>query len=262
MFNAPVIAEAIPHWIAEYFKENGPAAPCIIGMSGGKDSTITATCCVNALGKQRVIGILMPDGQQKDLQDAKEVCNFLGIKYIEYNIGYITTQQYELMKRLPYRDLKTPNDVVRYNNPARIRMVTLYMIANQLGGRVANTCNMSETYVGYDTAWGDQCGDFAPLQNLTVTELRQLGKALKLPEAFVYKTPHDGMCGRTDEERFGFTYDVLDEYLRGGVILDEIQTVIENMHNRAAFKNSRVKLPSFPYYPLKSRKLFPESDKD
>lgn len=255
MFDAVKAKDEVVQWIKDYFAEQGYNSPCIIGISGGKDSTVTAALCVEALGKDRVFGVLMPDGQQRDIDVSKAVCNALGIKYLTYNIGAITSAQLSLFKGLPFKDFRTPNDVVKFNNPARIRMCTLYMIANQIGGRVANTCNMSETYVGYDTAWGDQVGDFAPLQYFTVTEVKAIGMALGLSEAIVNKTPTDGMCGLSDEDRFGFTYAVLDAYLRGETIPEETRLLIEKMHKRAEFKNVRVNIPSFWYYPEGSRIL-------
>lgn len=255
MFDAVSIKNAIVQWIRDYFERSGPNSPCIIGISGGKDSTITAALCVSALGRERVFGVLMPNSKQKDIETAKKVCKTLGIKYHVFNIGAMINIEMANLMAIPYKDFKRPNDTVLFNNPARIRMCVLYAIANQVGGRVANTCNMSETYVGYDTAWGDQCGDFSPLQNLTVTEVREIGRVLGLPAEFVEKPPSDGMCGQTDEDRFGFTYDDLDAYLRGGAIRDTIQSKIEAMHSRAEFKNVRVNLPSFPYFPEKSRRL-------
>lgn len=255
MFDAVKIHDEVVEWIKDYFDKSGSNSPCIIGISGGKDSTVTGALCVEALGKDRVFGVLMPDGQARDFELSKKICDAFGIKHLVYNIGSVTAAQLQIFKNLPYKDFKVPNEVVKFNNPARIRMATLYMIANQIGGRVANTCNMSETYVGYDTAWGDQAGDFAPIQNLTVTEVRAVGVAAGLSEALVNKTPDDGMCGMSDEDRFGFTYATLDDYLRGGVIPDEIQARIEKMHSRAAFKNERVCIPAYPYFPKGSRIL-------
>lgn len=259
MFHADVIKDSIIEWIRDYFQDNGPTAPVVIGMSGGKDSTITASLCVDALGAHRVLGVIMPDGIQTDIMDAEDACNYLGISYIICNIRSIIKAQESAIMAIYnpwFNEITDPiNDVVKFNNPPRIRMAMLYMIANQIGGRVANTCNMSETYVGYDTAWGDQCGDFAPLQNLTVTEVREIGEALKIPKRFIYKAPADGLCGMTDEQRFGFSYMALDNYIRGEQINKAIAAKIGEMHRRAEFKNERVCLPSFPYFPEGTCKL-------
>lgn len=255
MFYPDIAHDKIVKWIQKYFQDNGPTSPVVIGISGGKDSTITAALCVDALGANRVLGVMMPNGIQDDFHISTEVCKLLDIKHIVCNIKPIIQAQFSVIDTEAFDFLKTPNDIVRFNNPARVRMTMLYLIANQIGGRVANTCNMSETYVGYDTAWGDQVGDFAPLQNLTVTEIHQLGEYMGLPYSMVWKTPTDGMCGQPDEDRFGFTYEVLDAYLRGAEIDDEIKQKIESMHNRAAWKNQRVDIPSFPFFPEKSCKL-------
>lgn len=255
MFQPAIYANAVPMWIKEYMDQNGPKAPIVIGISGGKDSSITAAACVKAVGKERVIGVLMPNGVQKDINTAEKLCRHLGIKWFIYNIGPVIKAQQDVFATLKFKDFKAPNDTVKFNNPARIRMATLYYIANQLGGRVANTCNMSETYVGYDTAWGDQAGDFSPFQYFTASEVKLIGKELGLPDEFINVAPSDGMCGQTDEERWGFSYDLLDNYLRGGTVYETTTKQIEKMHKAAMYKNVRVLLPHFVYEPTGSRKL-------
>lgn len=247
-FNVLEEATKIIRWIQDYFAK-APDAPAIVGMSGGKDSLVVAGLCVAALGPERVIGVMMPNGAQRDIADAMRAIQFLGIKSLTVNIGPITDMQTTVMQKTGYADFNKWNDIVLFNNPARIRMCMLYMIANQLGGRVANTCNMSETYVGYDTRWGDQCGDFSPIKNYTVNEVRLIGEYLELPKDLVNKAPDDGMCGVTDEERYGFTYEELDYYLRGGIVEHKLQETVEKMHAAAAWKNDAIYLPGPDYFP-------------
>lgn len=256
MFLSHEVKDEVIQWIRDYFKESGPNSPVVIGISGGKDSTVTAAALVAAVGSSRVFGVLLPAGNDPDLPIAREVCKTLGIKSIEMNIADILNAQVFAMRATKYKDLHHLTDVSKCNNPARIRMCMLYLIANQIGGRVANTCNMSESYVGYDTKWGDQCGDFSPLQNFTATEVKILGRALGVPGHLIDKPPTDGMCGKTDEDRWGFSYQVLDNYLRGTEIPAEpTLTMIETMHKRAMHKLTTIQLPSFPYSTPTSRSL-------
>lgn len=237
-------------WISDYMAQNAsPSAPIIIGLSGGKDSSICAALCVKAVGADRVIGVRIPDHTYGDAYArAGAVAEILGIKCLSFPIGDITDSMYETLMKFGYGN---PNNFVFYNHPARIRMSILYMIANQLGGRVCNTSNASETYVGYDTKFGDQCGDFSPLGHLLVTDILSVGRSLdNLPNEFVEVPPDDGMCGQTDEDRWGFTYKQLDEYLLGIDVPDEVVEKIEKMHRAALHKIGVVKIPTF--FPLKS----------
>lgn len=244
----PVITEDIIRWIKDYMEENAsPNAPIIIGLSGGKDSAVCAALCVKAVGADRVIGISMPDSSKPsplddDFTMAKDLAVDLGIRFETFPIE--VRDVYESIQRR----YGTPNNTVRCNHPSRIRMTTLYAIANQLGGRVCNTSNKSESYVGYDTAWGDQVGDFSPLQDFTATEVIQIGEAAGLSEKYTRRTPSDGMCGQSDEERWGFTYRELDTYLDGHEINPEVEEKIEAKHRAAKFKLKRVILPKYNYH--------------
>lgn len=242
-------ANKIIRWIQDYFTDGADGRPAIIGMSGGKDSLVVAGLCVAALGPERVIGVMMPNGEQRDIADAMRAIQFLGINSIKVNIAPIIAAQNEAFVKTGYKDFKQWNNIVLFNNPARVRMTILYMIANQIGGRVANTCNMSETYVGYDTRWGDQCGDFAPIKNFTVTEVRAIGEFLELPKDLVNKTPDDGMCGVSDEQRYGFTYEELDYYLRGGESDARLVETVEKMHSTSQWKRDAIYLPGPDYFP-------------
>lgn len=199
--------ERIVSDIRDYFVENGPDAKAIIGISGGKDSTVAAALCVKALGNENVIGVLMPQGIQGDIEDSRRVCEWLGIQSIEVNIGDACEALYDA-----FGAIELPNGVLT-NTPARIRMTVLYAIAAMKHGRVINTCNRSENYVGWSTKYGDHAGDFAVLENYTVTEVIQIGEVLGVPDRLLYKAPADGLSGATDEANFGFTYDQLDKWL-------------------------------------------------
>lgn len=224
-------------WIARYFEENGPGCAAVIGLSGGKDSTVAAALCVRALGADRVVGVLMPDGRQTDIDDARAVAAHLGIRTVEVNIGATTAALRETLGAnealLSIAGRSTLSADTLVNLPARIRMTTLYAVAQMLpqGARVVNTCNRSEDWVGYSTKYGDAAGDFSPLSALLVHEVVALGRVLGLPESLVAKTPSDGLSGSTDEERLGFTYEMLDRYILTGECPDEaVRAKIDRLH--------------------------------
>lgn len=227
--------QEIVEWIRKYFQENGPNCNAVIGISGGKDSTVAAALCVEALGADRVVGVLMPDGEQMDIHDSYRVTRALGIRPVLVNIhSSIRKLQYEISKRMPL------SEQTQINMPARIRMTTLYAVAQSLpdGGRVVNTCNKSEDYVGYSTKFGDSAGDFSPLQNLTVEEVRQIGyECSQVPRDLIDKTPSDGLCGKTDEDNLGFTYAQLDQFIEKGTCGDpDIYQKITTLHERNLHK--------------------------
>ena len=234
--------ENIVNWIKRYFVKNGPDSKAIIGISGGKDSTICAALCVEALGKDKVIGILMPQGTQSDIEDARKVCKELGIRSYEINIGNTCSTLYQAIDEgYDYDHNIEHNKAVSTNLPARIRMTTLYAMAAELGGRVCNTCNKSENYVGYSTKYGDCAGDFAPISNYTVREVLAIGDALELPYDLVHKTPADGMCGSSDEQNLGFSYALLDAYLLDGIIPEyEALKLIEKANERNRHKHINI----------------------
>ncbi|MBE6827381.1 MAG: NAD(+) synthase [Ruminococcaceae bacterium] len=230
MFDALTVKNQCVEWIRNFFEENGKGCNAVVGISGGKDSSIVAALCVEALGKDRVIGVLMPNGEQHDIDMAKLLVEHLGIKHYVVNIkdaveGVIRSIPFPLEKQS------------LINLPPRIRMATLYAVSQSNNGRVANTCNLSEDWVGYSTRYGDSVGDFSPCSNLTVAEMKQIGRLLKLPDVLVDKVPIDGLCGKTDEDNLGFTYAVLDRYIRTGEIDDpEIKERIDRMHKNNLFK--------------------------
>ena len=239
MFDAIKTKNQCVEWIRNFFEENGKDCNAVIGISGGKDSSVAAALCVEALGKDRVIGILMPCGEQHDIDMAYLLCDHLGIKRYEINIKSAVDG---LTNALPEGFPLSRQSVI--NLPPRIRMSTVYMISQSLNGRVVNTCNLSEDWVGYSTRYGDAAGDFSPLSNLTVTEVKEIGRVLGLPDVLVDKVPIDGLSGKTDEDNLGFTYDVLDKYIRTGEIEDKsTKEIIDKKHKANLFKLQL--MPSF-----------------
>ena len=231
MFDAKKVKDDCVQWIRDFFAKNGPDCNAVVGISGGKDSSVVAALCVEALGKDRVIGVLMPCGVQADIEMARKLVNHLGIKNYEVNVEAAVNG---LLNALPDIEISTQT---RTNLPPRIRMATLYAVGQSVNGRVANTCNLSEDWVGYSTRYGDAAGDFSPLSHLTVTEVKAIGREMGLPEDLVEKVPIDGLCGKTDEENLGFTYAALDQYIREGICEDaELKEKIDRMHERNLFK--------------------------
>ena len=260
------ISEDIINWLKEWFKDK--KGPVIIGISGGKDSTICASLLAKALGKERVIGIMMPNGIQNDINDSIKVCNLLEIKSYTININ----NMYDSLNSEIIKNIKDPNiessfehstitnPLYSTNTPARCRMAVLYGIAALYNGFVVNTCNLSEDWVGYSTKWGDAVGDFSILNKLTKTEVVKLGEYLGLPNELIHKVPSDGMCGSSDEDKLGFTYDDLDKYIRNipkynidgkfcEPIPKEISEKIEKMHNHPNTKKKCIILDSPLDYP-------------
>ena len=232
MFDAVKVKNDCVAWIRQFFAENGPDCCAVIGISGGKDSSVVAALCAEALGKDRVVGVLMPRGTQPDIHMSRLLVSHLGIRSYEINIAPAVSA---VLESFP-ADLEVSRQT-EINLPPRIRMSTLYAVSQSVNGRVANTCNYSEDYVGYSTRYGDAAGDFSPMCHLTVTEVKELGRLLGLPESLVEKTPIDGLCGKTDEENLGFTYAELDTYIRTGKIDDpEKKQNIDRRHKANLFK--------------------------
>lgn len=232
MFNAQRVKDECVKWIRDFFEMNGRGCNAVIGISGGKDSSVAAALCVEALGANRVIGVLMPNGEQHDIDAAYKLCDHLGIRRFEINIKNAVNG---ILESFP--EGMEITEQTRNNVPPRIRMSTLYAVSQSVNGRVVNTCNLSEDFVGYSTRYGDAAGDFSPLSRLTVAEVKEIGHLLGLPYELVEKTPIDGLCGKTDEENLGFTYAVLDRYIRTGEIDDpETKALIDRRHRANLFK--------------------------
>lgn len=237
MFDARKIKDGCVDWIRSFFQENGPDCNAVVGISGGKDSSVVAALCVEALGKERVLGVLMPCGEQHDIDMAYKLVKHLGIRHYEVNIKEAAEA---LKASIPF-ELSQQSLV---NLLPRIRMTTLYAVSQSFNGRVANTCNLSEDWVGYSTRYGDAAGDFSPLCNLTVQEVKEIGRALGLPADLVDKVPIDGLCGKTDEDNLGFTYAELDHYIRTGEIENQATKArIDQLHQQNLFKLQL--MPSF-----------------
>ena len=253
-FDAKETKKELLKWIKEWFEVNGKGCNAVLGISGGKDSTVTAALLVEALGKDRVFGVLMPNGVQKDISDSIKVCNLLDIKNITVNIkDAVEAEKANIINALKDIGITELTEQSIINLPPRIRMSTLYAVSQTLNGRVINTCNLSEDWVGYSTRYGDSAGDVSPLANLTVTEVKKLGMELGLPRELVYKTPSDGLCGKSDEDNLGFTYDVLDKYLRTGICEDEkIKEIIDHKHEINKFKLEL--MPSYKYGKIKAKR--------
>lgn len=232
MFDAVKIKNDCVAWIKDFFEKNGKDCNAVVGISGGKDSSVAAALCVEALGRDRVIGVLMPQGEQHDIDMAYMLVNHLGINHYEINVKDAVEG---VLKNMP-SDLNVSVQS-KVNLPPRIRMSVLYAVSQSVNGRVVNTCNLSEDWVGYSTRYGDAAGDFSPMANLTVTEVKEIGRVLGLPDVLVDKVPIDGLCGKTDEENLGFTYAELDRYIRTGKIDDpEKKAIIDRKHVLNLFK--------------------------
>ncbi len=240
-FDAKEVTQRAIEWVRQWFENNGKDCNAIIGISGGKDSTVAAALCVAALGRDRVIGVSMPNGIQPDMSDVDELFAHLGIK--RYTVNIKTTVD-ALIEAIADAGIPEMTRQAQINLPPRVRMTTLYAVSQNNNGRVVNTCNLSEDWVGYSTRYGDSAGDFAPLAGMTVDEVKQVGKELGLPQSLVNKVPSDGLCGKTDEDNLGFTYAVLDKYIREGVCEDEeIKAKIDRL-----YKLNRFKLEPLPYF--------------
>ncbi|MBQ5992015.1 MAG: NAD(+) synthase [Clostridia bacterium] len=232
-FNVEKVTNDLVKWLNDWFNENGPGCNAVIGISGGKDSSVTAALCVRVLGADRVIGVLMPNGEQYDIDVSEALVRHLGIRSYVVNIK----DAYDgVVNAAKAAGVELSNQ--SYINLApRIRMSTLYAVSQSYNGRVINTCNLSEDWVGYSTRYGDSVGDVCPLGKLTVAEVKEMGTYLGLPDMFVHKVPSDGLCGKTDEDNLGFTYAVLDRYIRTGEIDDpETKALIDRKHKMNLFK--------------------------
>lgn len=233
-FDQAAAAEAVICWVREWFEENGKGCNAVIGISGGKDSSVAAAICVRALGKDRVIGVMMPRGVQPDIDYSRMVVDHLGIRGITVNIGAAADTLTAAVEEGMGEGLAVQ---AKTNLPPRIRMATLYAVSQSCNGRVVNTCNLSEDWVGYSTRYGDSAGDFSPLCRFTVAEVIAIGQYLGLPEALVKKPPSDGLCGKTDEDNLGFTYAELDAYIRCGVEpAPDKKARIDRLHRMNLFK--------------------------
>ena len=246
-FDPKKVKDQVVQWIRDWFEVNGKDCNAVIGISGGKDSSVVAGLCAVALGVDRVIGVTMPNGVQPDIDDSMKLINHLGIRHCCVNIGdTYNTLIAAVKEQLGTLDAEVSRQTT-INLPPRLRMSTLYAVSQSMNGRVANTCNLSEDWVGYSTRYGDAAGDFAPLGGLTVQEVKAIGKELGLPIELVEKTPSDGLTNKSDEDNLGFTYAVLDNYIRTGVCNDpKTKALIDHKHITNLFK-----LQPIPHFEMK-----------
>ena len=243
-FDAEIVTKDIVRWIRDWFERNGKGCNAIVGISGGKDSSVVAALCAEALGKDRVIGVLMPNGEQHDIDMSRLLVEHLGIRHYVINIK----KGYDGLLGEITDKLGSVSRDTTINLAPRLRMATLYAVGQSNNGRVANTCNLSEDWVGYSTRYGDNAGDFSPLSMLCVREVKAVGRVLDLPEILIEKVPIDGLCGQTDEEKLGFTYETLDHYIREGICEDaETKARIDRLYALNRFKVRYMDV--FPYEP-------------
>lgn len=222
-------------WIKDYFEKNPYFKGVVIGMSGGKDSLVTAGLCIKALGKDRVFGVIMPNGKMTDKNDAVRTCEYLGIRYKTIDISKTYNSVIKDVEPVIKQTNNSLSTITTFNTPPRLRMTYLYAIAGSMGCLVANTSNLSEAMVGYTTKWGDNVGDIAPIANFTKSEVCQIGLLLGLPKDLVLKTPSDGLSGKSDEDNMGITYSELEDYIRDGkrgLNFEKIKRLYENSKHK------------------------------
>ena len=231
-FNAKEQLPGLIDWMRAQMTACG-GKTAVVGISGGKDSSVTAALCIRAYGRENVLGVLMPDGVQPDIDYSNGLVDVLGLHHITFNIHGGTSGILEEMERAGL----TPSRQTRVNLPSRMRMAALYAVAQSVeGGIVLNTSNLSEDWVGYCTIYGDSAGAFSPLGMYTTEEVIALGRELGLPEKFLLKPPADGLTGLTDEDNLGFSYHAVNEYIRKGVADPEIRAQIDRRHAASRFK--------------------------
>lgn len=233
MFDAKKTTEELVIWVKDWFDRNGNGCKAVIGISGGKDSSVAAAVCARALGRDKVIGVLMPNGEQYDISASYELVEHLGIEYHVVNIK----DAYDGIIGAIKDAVPNISDQSLINLAPRLRMSALYCVSQSNNGRVINTCNLSEDWIGYSTRYGDAAGDVSPLALLTVDEVKAIGRELGLPSSLVDKVPSDGLCGKTDEDNIGFTYASLDSYIRSGICEDPaLREKIDRRHFANKFK--------------------------
>jgi len=224
-------------WTADFFNRVGKT-DAVLGISGGKDSSVVAAICAAALGKEHVHGVLLPCGIQKDISCSYQLVDHLGISY---DVQDIETLVKESLALVPGADKSYD---AKTNVGARLRTNQIMVTAQTNNWLMANTCNRSENIVSYATLWGDTCGSFAPIDMLTTEEVIEIGDDLGLPYELTHKTPIDGLQPLSDEEKLGFTYHEVNELIRKGIQGEHADKIID-MYKRNKFKLEIIRIPHF-----------------
>ncbi len=231
-FDARAQIPGLLDWMRERMRSCG-GKTAVVGVSGGKDSSVVSALCCAAYGRENVLGVLMPDGVQPDIDYSKGLVETLGIRSVTVNIH---TAVGGVLSELARAGIEASRQTT-VNLPSRIRMATLYAVAQSAeGGIVVNTSNLSEDWVGYCTIYGDSAGAFSPIGMYTTEEVIAIGRELGLPERFLVKPPSDGLTGLTDEDNLGFTYHAVNAYIREGIAEAEIKEQIDQKHRASRFK--------------------------
>lgn len=231
------LTKNVVNWVKDFFEKVGKT-DAVLGISGGKDSSVVAAICVAALGKEHVHGVLLPCGIQKDISDSYKLVDHLGIDYDVQDIETLVKESLALVEGANNSyDAKT-------NVGARIRTNQIMVTAQTHGWIMANTCNRSENCLSWASIWGDSVGSFSPLDMLTTEEVIEIGDDLGLPYELTHKVPIDGLQPLSDEEKFGFSYHEVNELIRHGIRGEHYDKIIQ-MYNNGKFKMEMIRLPHF-----------------
>lgn len=231
------LTQKVVDWTGDFFKAVGKT-DAVLGISGGKDSSVVAAICVAALGKEHVHGVLLPCGIQKDISCSYQLVEHLGI---DYDVQDIETLVKESLALVPGADKSYD---AKTNAPARIRMNQIMVTAQTHGWLMANTCQRNEECVGFSSIWGDSCGSFSPLGLLTVDEVIEIGDDLGLPYELTHKVPIDGLQPLSDEEKLGFSYKELSDLIRKGIRGEHYDLIMQKFYANK-FKLEMIKIQKF-----------------
>lgn len=227
-------------WIKEYV-EKTKAKGVVIGNSGGKDSAVVLAMATKALGKEKVLAISMPcNSISGDFEDARLVADTFGVKFLKIDL---TSTYRELEKEISLT--KKLTEEAKINIKPRLRMMSLYAIAQTLNYLVIGTGNLCERMVGYTTKWGDSACDFNPIGNFTVKEVLAIGELLNVPEEILSKAPNDGLGGLTDEEKMGIKYSQIEEMIEEGNTEENAKKEILKRYELSKHKRAEVPIYKF-----------------
>ena len=237
------------NFIRDIFKESGVSG-VVLGLSGGVDSSLAATLCVQALGAEKVLGVLMPTyfTPEEDVKDAYSLAEMLGIETLRVNISGIVDS---FSKAIGARKSDPKMKMSFANLRARIRMITLYFFANARGMLVAGTSDLSELLIGFFTKYGDGAADFLPIAHLYKTQVREISRHLGIPSRIASKPSSPQLYpGHRLLDEVPIDYEELDPVLLGlfkyGLTPEEVSretsvplNIILDVKSR--FENSRHK---------------------